>query len=264
MGHILAQDVKLQAICDCKRKFSCTLSTICPTCGTDIPQMVSPKLLEYSYHYDNRKKKSRQSYKSIAEKNITKELIAVAISDFPLSADLIAWSKANLYQLKDGDFQDALTAEINIEEDKKKYNDEKLHARAMLRNQQISNEDYSADLADIEQRYKHVSKKKSVDEVDWMSKLNEIASFSESIAEVLKNGSLDQKRKVLFALGSNLVWNEENLCITWSKSTQALIDGVKGMKVKLPEFEPNLPFAVQGLNEKTPLEKDVFSIMLPG
>ena len=264
MGHILAQDVKLQAICDCKRKFSCTLSTICPTCGTDIPQMSCPKLLEYSYHYDNRKKKSKQPYKSITEKKITKELIAVASSDLSLSSDLVKWSKENLYQLKDGSFQDALTAEINIEEDKKKYDEEKLKARAMLRSEKISEEDYKADLSDIEQRYKHVSKKKNIDEVDWMSRLNEIVSFSESIEEVLKNGSLDQKRKVLFALGSNLVWNEENLCITWSKATQALIDGVKGMKVNLPEFEPKLNFDTQGLNEKTSLKRDVFSIMLRG
>ena len=133
----------------------------------------------------------------------------------------------------------------------------------MFRSDKISEEDYKADLADIEQRYKHVSKKKNVDEVDWMSRLNEIVSFSESIEEVLKNGSLDQKRKVLFALGSNLVWNEENLCITWSKATQALIDGVKGMKVNLPEFEPKLNFDIQGLNEKTSLKRDVFSFMLP-
>lgn len=262
MGHILAQDVKLQAVCDCKRKFSCTLSTVCPNCGTDIPQMTSPKLLDYAYHYDNRKKKSKQPYKSIAEKKITDKLIAVASADFPISSDLANWSKANLYQLKDGDFQDALTSEVNFEEDKKRYTEEKLKARAMLRNQQISTDEYNADLADIEQRYKHVSKRKSVDEIDWMAKLNEIVSFSESIAEVMKNGSVDQKRKILFALGSNLVWNEENLCITWSKSTQALIDGVKGMKVKLPEFEPKLSFDSQGLNEKTSLKRDVFSIML--
>lgn len=264
MGHILAQDVKLQAVCDCKCKFSCTLSTVCPNCGTDIPQMTSPKLLDYAYHYDNRKKKSKQPYKSIAEKKITDKLIAVASADFPISSDLANWSKANLYQLKDGDFQDALTSEVNFEEDKKRYTEEKLKARAMLRNQQISTDEYNADLADIEQRYKHISKKKSADEVDWMAKLNEIVSFSESIAEVMKNGSVDQKRKVLFALGSNLVWNEENLCITWSKSTQALIDGVKGMKVKLPEFEPKLSFDTQGLNEKTSLKRDVFSIMLRG
>lgn len=262
MGHVLSQDVKLQVICDCKKKFSYTTSSICPTCGTDIPQMVSPKLLEYSYHYDNRKKKSKQKYKSVTEKRITNELIAVAVTDFPLSPDILNWSKANLYQLKDGDFQNELNAEINVEEDKKKYTEEKLHARAMLRNQQITSEEYNADLVDIEVRYKHVSKKKSNDEVDWMSRLNEIASFSESITEVLKNGSLDQKRKVLFALGSNLVWNEENLCITWFKSIQALIDGVKGMRAKLPEFEPNLSFEEQGLNEKTSLKRDVFSTML--
>ena len=262
MGHVLAQDVKLQAICDCKRKFSCTLSTICPTCGTDIPQMTSPKFLDYSYHYDNRKKKSKQPYKSIPEKKITKKLIDVVTSDFPISSDLAQWSKDNLYQLKDGKFQEALDMEINVEEDKKKYDNEKLNARAMLRTQKISEEDYKVDLADIEQRYKHVSKKKNDDEIDWMSKLNEIVSFSVSFAEVLKNGSVDHKRKVLLGLGSNLVWDEENLCITWRKSTQRLIDGVKGMKAKLPEFEPKLNFDTQGLNEKTPLKRDVFSIML--
>ena len=35
------------------------------------------------------------------------------------------------------------------------------------------------------------------------------------------------------------------------------------MRAKLPEFEPNLSFEEQGLNEKTSLKRDVFSTMLP-
>ena len=262
IGYVLSQDIKLQVICDCKHKFSCTKSSICPACKLDISEMISPKILEYSYHYDNRKKKAKEKYKSITESKITEKLISVAISDFPLSSYLINWSKENLYQLKDGHFQDALTTEINIEEDREKYTQEKLRARSMLRNQQISDDEYNTDLADIEKRYQHISKKKSADEIDWMAKLNEIANFSESISEVLKNGSLDQKRRILFALGSNLVWNEENLCITWSKSTQALIDGVKGMRVNLPEFEPKYSFDLQGLKAEMPLKRDILHSLL--
>jgi hypothetical protein len=38
--------------------------------------------------------------------------------------------------------------------------------------------------ADIERKYRHVSGKKSAEEVNWMSKLNEIMDFTASINEV--------------------------------------------------------------------------------
>jgi hypothetical protein len=81
------------------------------------------------------------------------------------------------------------------------------------------------DLADIERKYRHVSRKKSAEEINWMSKLNEIMDFTVSINEVLEKGSYDQKRKALITLGANLIWDEENLCFTWSKPIEALIRG---------------------------------------
>jgi site-specific DNA recombinase len=261
-GHVLAQDVKYQVICDCKRKFSCVKSNVCPDCGIAVPDMKKPVFLQYCYHYDSRKKKSGQKYRYVDEKKVTHELNSFVSASLCLSPDIVQWSKANLYQLNDKEIADNLSKEENITSDKLKYEEERAGARSQLRRGIITEDEYKMDLADIERKYRHVSGKKSAEEVNWMNKLNEIMDFTVSINEVLEKGSYDQKRKVLIALGANLIWDEENLCFTWSKPIEALIKGINGIRVNFPEFEPKLNFDLQGLNEKTSLKRDVFSIML--
>ncbi|MBP9782544.1 MAG: hypothetical protein KBC50_02325, partial [Candidatus Pacebacteria bacterium] len=78
----------------------------------------------------------------------------------------------------------------------------------------------------------------------------------------LESDDIQAKRNIISALGSNLIWDDENLLIINKKEIQALIDGVKRIKSTYHKFEPKLSFAGQGVKEKTPLEKDVFSIML--
>ncbi len=232
-GYVLAQDVKLQTICDCKRKFSCVLSSICPTCGTDISAMLSPKLLEYCYHYDSRKKKTGREYKYVDEKLITSSLVDYLSSNFVLSPSLVDWSKKHIPELKDSEIEENLMIERNIDEDKQNYEEAKARAREMFRDGHITNEEYKVDLSRINSKYGHIIKHKDTEEINWIDQLNKIADFTVSISEVMKNGSLDQKRNMLFSLGANLVWDEENLCFTWSKGVTALINGIKGIRPQI-------------------------------
>lgn len=262
-GYFLGQDVKSQVICDCKRKFSCIVSSVCPNCHTDISEMSSPKLLGYTYHYDCRKKKAKQSYTGITEENITKQLIEhFEKTDFVLSPDLIQWSRDHIHELKDHQIEENLLSEKNIEEDTKIFEDKKFRIREMYRNGDMTQEEYKEDLRRVHEKYQHLSKTKPESDQSWMEHLNEIINFSESVIEILKNGNFESKRHTLLAMGSNLVWNEENLCIYWSKPVQALMDGIKGMKEKYPWFEPKKYVVNKGENEKTPSENEIFSTML--
>ena len=129
-GYYLGQDVKSQVICDCRRKFSCTLSSVCPNCGTDISNMKSPTLLGYCYHYDARKKKAKLDYKGITEDKITDALIThLASSDFMLSPSLVQWSKDHIHELKDQQLEETLMVERNVGEDTKLFEDQKSRIR---------------------------------------------------------------------------------------------------------------------------------------
>lgn len=261
-GYVLAQDVKDQVICDCRRKFSSKISDICPACGLSVPEMKNPVLLQYCYHYDSRKKKIKEKYKYISEDNIAKSLISFAEFSLCLPPEIVKWSKENLYQLNDKEIDDNLSLLSNLEEDRCKYEEEKSSARSQLRRGIITEEEYKLDLMDIDKRFTHVNKRKNNESVNWINRLNEIIDFSTSLKETLLHGSYDQKRRVLIALGANLIWNEENLCFSWSKPTQAVINGINGIRAKYPEFEPNLSLDLQGLNEKIPLKNEIFSTML--
>lgn len=264
-GYFLGQDVKSQVICDCKRKFSCVVSSVCPNCHTDISQMSSPKLLGYCYHYDCRKKKAKQDYNVISEDKITEIIIEYFNkSDFVISPSLAQWSREHIHELKDLQIEESLTVERNIAEDTKTCDEQKFRIREMYRNGDMTQEEYRKDLERVSQKYQYLSKKRNDGDVSWMEQLEKIISFSESIVEILKHGTHESKRTALLEMGSNLVWDEKNLCIHWSKGVQALMDGIKGLKEKYPWFEPKKDLAEQGLNEKTSEFSPVFSTMLRG
>ncbi len=262
-GYLMAQDVKTQVICDCKRKFSSILSQSCPDCGTNFSEMSSPVSLEYVYYYDSRKKKAKQKYKYLPQGRIEDELIKEATSFLTLSPSLVDWSKKHIHELKDKDLEETLVRERNIEEDKLTFESEKGKIREMFRKGHMSENDYKYDLLQLEDRYKYLKKNRG-DDVDWMSKLEEIMDLTESFATVLQSGLDNQKKEVLLKFGANLTWDNEKLCISWSKPILALKNGLKGIQEKLPEFEPKYYLVDKGLNEKTAVVSTVFSSVLRG
>ena len=73
---------------------------------------------------------------------------------------------------------------------------------------------------------------------------------------------MQSKRNVLSKLSSNLVWNEEKLSIYNSKEINKLVEGINGIKSKIPKFEPKNYQAPQSSKEKTDAFSPVFSMML--
>jgi hypothetical protein len=90
----------------------------------------------------------------------------------------------------------------------------------------------------------------------------EISDITGRIATVLKSDNVQAKRNIISTLGSNLIFDDKNLIIINRKEVEALISGVKRFKSTYPKFEPNLSLIEQGLNEKSSLKRDDFSIML--
>lgn len=261
-GEFVGQDVKYQLICDCKHKFSYLNKTHCPNCNKEIAQLENPKYLIFTYYYNVKKKKTNQKYKSLTEKIISNELIDFVDKNLTFSEELAEWSKKYINELKDKEINDTIFRKQKDELNKTEYENKKTRLRHMLRDEQITNEEYKIDLEALNCKYSTVGKDNTT--TDWYSKMNEIVDLTLCTKKILEKGSIQAKRNILSKLGSNLVWNEEKLSIYNSIEINKLVEGIKYIKSIIPEFEPKNFLAIQHSNEKTDAFSPVFSTMLRG
>ena len=261
VGKSMGQDVKYQLICDCKYKFAYMDRTHCPQCGREIARLENPKYLTFTYYYNVSKKKAYQPYKSLSEVFVTNKLVSFVENNLTFSESLADWSKKYISELKDKEINESIFKKKKDESDKAEYESKKSRLRNMLRDEQITNEEYKIDLEELNRRYDQSSIKKS--DVDWYRKMNEIVDLTLCAIEVLQSGSIQAKRNILSKLGSNLVWNDKELNIYNSSAVNKLVEGIKLAKSISPKFEPSNFVVGKGLNEKTDAFSPVFSTMLP-
>lgn len=261
-GEFMGQDVKFQLICDCKHKFSYLNKTHCPKCGEKIDQLENPNYLNFTYYYNVKRKKDFQKYKSISDNKITEKLLNFVGENLDFSPELADWSKKYITELRDKEINNAIFRKQKEETDKKEYETKKTRLRQMLRDEQITNDEYKTDLENLSRQYASTGKKEQ--SVDWYSKMNEIIDLTQCAKEVLKNGSIQAKRNILSKLSSNLVWNEKELNIYNSKAINKLVEGIKRAKSIYPKFEPKNCVVYKSPNEKTDTFLPVFSTLLRG
>lgn len=259
-GAFMGQDVKCQLICDCKNKFAYLDRTYCPKCEREIEKLENPKYLTFTYYYNVRKKKAKLPYKALPETVIIKELLDFVDENLTFSQELAEWSKKYIVELKDKEINDRVFASQKAEADKVEYEAKKTRLRQMLRDEQITNDEYKADLSALGKQYATAGGKGCT--IDWFSQMNEIVDLTLCAKEVLEKGGMQAKRNILSRLGSNLVWNEENLSIYNDIAIEKLVDGIKIAKSENQKFEPKNCVVNKGLNEKTEVFSSVFSTML--
>jgi hypothetical protein len=242
-------DFKSQVICDCKKKFSYTTQKTCPVCKTDIAMMQNPKYLEFKYYYNTHRKKRREQYKSIEEKAIDQYLVKYFDENLTLSKPLVEWSLKYLHEIKDKEISEnqlILKSNSNYSESLEKR---KSKARDLLISEVFTKEDYQEELQAIKITEKRIIKNQTKI-VDWLSHAKDLLETSSSFpAEIIQNGTKEQKRELLGRLGSNLTWDEKKVSIINSKSVQTLINGLISAKRKNPQFEPRNTFDISGRNE---------------
>ena len=261
-GNFIGQDVKFQLICDCKKKFAYRDKTHCPYCEKQIDTLSKPKYLDFTYYYNVKKKKRGIPYKVISESDITRKMIDFLDENLHFSESLVNWSKKYISELKDKEVNDKLFLIEKATTDKAEYESKKTRLRCMLRDEQISHDEYKTDLELLNKKYRFQDLPEP--DVDWYSKMNEITDLTLCAKEIIENGSVNAKRSILSKLGSNLVWNDEKLSIFNSPVINKLVEGIKNAKVINPKFEPKNCVVDKGLNEKTSEISPVFSTMLRG
>lgn len=261
-GDFIGPDLKFQLICDCKHKFAYRGKTHCPKCGREIDKLEEPKYIIKNYYYNVRKKKFKIPYKSIEEENITKELKKYMDDNLSFSNSLLDWSRKYIHELKDKEVSENILKKQDKERRVKEFEQKKHKMREMLRDENITNDEYQTDLEMITVQYKDI--KEDIDENDWYSDMLKITDLIELDKKIIENGTIEAKRNLLSTLGSNLVWNDEILSIYSKKSINTLVEGIKRTKSEFPKFEPKNYQVPQGLNKKNQAFDPIFSSLLLG
>ena len=177
-----------------------------------------------------------------------------------LPASLAEWSRKYISELKVKELNDVIFSNKLVENNKVEFEKKKTRLRAMLRDNQITDDEYASDLEVLKKQYPESTEKK---QVDWYSRMNEIVDITLCIKKVLEEGTTEQKRNILSKLGSNLVWDDKELIIRNDSGIEKLVESIQRNKELNPEFEPKNEVDFKGLNEKTEPFGSVFSIMLP-
>jgi len=256
-GNFVGQDVKFQVICDCKHKFAYRNKANCPKCEISIEQMKNPKYLSYIWHYNVKNKKARMPYKSINEQKIDEEIINKVVSNLQFSDDVILWSKKYIHEMKNKEVSEKITISQRKEERMIEFREKKAKLRGMFRDGKFNEGEYKEDLELLNIQYKDTQEDSK--EVDWYSRLMEITDITGRIEKIFKGDDVEAKRKMLSALGSNLIWNDKELLIYNDKAIEKLIEGVKRAKQLDSKFEPKNYVVDKGLKEKADEFSPAFS-----
>jgi len=259
-GDFIGQDMKFQLICDCKHKFAYRGKTHCPNCNREIDALENPKYLIKSYYYNVRKKKAGLDYKSIEEAQVTDKLSKFVSNNLNFSNDLLDWSKKYIHELKDKEIGDSLLMSKNKENRIQEFELKKRKMRQMLRDEKITDAEYTEDLENLNKEYSDTQKETKA--IDWYAEMLDVVDLVENTKKVLDTGTFESKRAILSRLGSNLVWNDEILDIHCKKSIETLIKGINGVRQVFPKFEPSKYVQFYCSNEKNKPSDLFFSMML--
>lgn len=237
-GAFIGADHKFQLICDCKRKFSYRNTDRCPDCLVSIDRIQSPTYLSYTYYYNVKRSKNKAlSTKRIEEKKVEAFLIDYARKYLVLSSQLQEWAKKYLQLAKDNEdnkrieIQKAQQQELEITDKRLKKLQE------MYLDEMIEKDEYQ------KQYDKFHKKKKSLQQEQMIMKsddkeLERIIYLASEFDKIIQKGSSEEKRGLILQLGSNLVWDEQNLRVYTPKWMKQYIKARKYMMSHIELFEP--------------------------
>lgn len=259
-GEFVGPDVKLQLICQCKHKFAYSHKTHCPKCGIQIDKITGPKYYEYIFYRNIAKNKRREKTKYIKEGEITKKFLSYVEENLLMSDSLTEWSKRHLRELNDSQIEKAVMVKNQIQKRLKQLEGKKTKYREMYSEGMMTREEYMGDVAMVDKEISQINTNKP-ESSDWLSKAEEITSIGQELKDIFSSsGNTESKRSILTRLGSNIIWDEENIDFVNTKAVQRLIDGLSEARRINESFEPK---NIIDLSEQNPVFRDVCSTLLP-
>lgn len=247
-GCQLVIDVKNQLVCsECKHKFSYPNKEECPKCGTAISKMKSPVRRHYRFLHCSKSKRKRGVVcpaKSIQTKKFDEAMVNFAENDFGMSSALSQWCIDNIGILQNRDLEELKVRKVGKEQAiarVKKQMVRMVEVRMNIEDPTSEQEEaFTTKEHELKKELERLQSESGVGTTtaDWFENAREHFDIAVEIKDVFINGTEEDKKRVLLALGSNLHLNDKNISIINTKCVQAIVDGLKTAKARNAGFEP--------------------------
>tara|TARA_R110000850_G_scaffold254614_1_gene380257 strand:- start:139654 stop:141408 length:1755 start_codon:yes stop_codon:yes gene_type:complete len=244
-GEFIGADLKFQLICDCKHKFSYRNKNRCPKCDILIDEMKHPKYLNYTYYYNIKRRKDRNTEaKCIEENKINEHILNYFKNDLFVHPFLCNWAKKHLKEMNDVIINHKIQEVELYEQELKGLKEQKQRLLSVYSKGHLEEDSYVTETKKIDTRINdlHVN----TESADWVSVIEQYLNLGKECVYIFENGSLEDKRDLLNEMSSNLIWNEENLSISNDNWLNHFIETLKQLKIKYPQFEPEKPVDFKG------------------
>lgn len=235
-GEYCGADRTFRVICDCGHKFSGRTKKECPKCRTPLDQLKHPRYYTAKHYYNVSRKKRKEPCKYLNERDIDTLLLRFADEDLSMSPLFEAWSRTYLHELQDREYREK-------HERAKSHNDylasleqKEKNAKEALLAGAFDAAEYKETLRELHADRKKV-KVQSRESLQWYERASSLISMADGIVNAWKKGSVLERRQVLAKLGSNFVWDEQEVSISNPETLDAFVSGLKKAKAAKRQSE---------------------------
>lgn len=252
-GNYMGADVKYQLICDCGKKFAHRNKQSCPSCNIKITDMKKPKVLNYTYYYNVKRRKTRgMKAKGIEEKKIDAVLINLFNNEIAISDKLHNWVKKHLDILKDDKIKEFKEKAMIHKKEKEDIEKKKRKLRKLFMENLISDDEFQEDITKLQQQEKHLNYSQKAHN-NWYEEMSTLLNLTFKFDTIIQNGTYIEKKEAIKLFCSNLTWDEEKVLINKADWLKAYIKGRKNLIAKYPQFEPKNNLVNKGKNTGLPV-----------
>ncbi len=248
-GEFVGPDFKFHLVCDCKAKFSHVKKTECPVCGTALTELRRPRYRKYIYYSVVRDRiRTGVRARAVEERRIDDFILENVARPLAISPELRDWAVSHLEKLHDEELRE------RREEARESTNllgllaRKRARLRELLLDGLITEDEYKADVARIEEEVRAEADGSLNSRTDWLVDAKRVLNLAAEFHLIMKLGESAEKRQALVNLCSNLLWNGEKLSISNVKPINGLMECLKRAKAANPLFEPSIWVDTKGSN----------------
>jgi site-specific DNA recombinase len=245
-GAITAEE-KWQIICPvCKTKFASKNKDECIKCKLKIEEMINPTLLHYIYYHCTKRKNPNCSQKSIRVEDLEQQINDL-LSRIQISERFKTWAIKHLNEVNDQEVDIRNSVIESLDEAYKncvQRIDNLVKLKISPQNSDgslLSDEEFKGQKSDLLREKSDLEEKKKEAGLrisHWIKLTEESFNLACYAKYRFENGSVQEKRELLYSLGSNLTLNNKTLSINLQKplyfleQTLSEVEEISGM------FEP--------------------------
>lgn len=260
-GAAITAEEKWQIICgECKNKFASQDKKRCPRCNTSVAELRSKKLLHYTY-YRCTKHKGRCSQRSIREEQLEKQVDQI-LTRFQIGEKYVRWALETLIAQVTTEAPGKRSSESQLNRERTKLKEELAELNRFIIKQEISGwnlmsrEEALNEKERIVERLKKVEQRQQAPAKDGIEETVTALDYASHARLWLKEGTLEQKHRILAQLGSNLILKDKKLTpdlqyplIEIERMIEIAPEIISGFEPSISKGKPRLP---EGFAAKIP------------